>query len=82
MKCQRLSNASTSEVFKPSSLASHTSSAGRSSQDELLISDTELRRLHTLGKNRSQANLKAQIYKTAKSNNDALCFVQLSLEGY
>lgn len=49
MKCQRLSNTSSAEVFKPSSLASHTSSPGSSGQDELLISDTELQRLHTLG---------------------------------
>ncbi|XP_055020685.1 adhesion G-protein coupled receptor D2 isoform X3 [Boleophthalmus pectinirostris] len=47
MKCQRLSNASKSEVFKPST--SHSFSVSNSDQDKLLISDTELQRLHRQG---------------------------------
>ncbi|XP_056131823.1 adhesion G-protein coupled receptor D2 [Lampris incognitus] len=46
MEWQRLSQASCRHVFKPSTLGTHTAS---SSQDELLITDFELQRLHTLG---------------------------------
>ncbi|XP_029905498.1 adhesion G-protein coupled receptor D2 [Myripristis murdjan] len=46
MEWQRLSEASCNRVFKPSALSSHTSS---SSQDELLIPDSELHRIHKLG---------------------------------
>lgn len=42
LKWQRLSEESCHQVFKPSHAAS-------SSQDELLIPDTELQRIHTLG---------------------------------
>ncbi|KAK5869766.1 hypothetical protein PBY51_024460 [Eleginops maclovinus] len=44
---QKLTEDSLSQVFKPSAVSSHT--AGRSSQDELLIPDTELHRIHALG---------------------------------
>lgn len=47
MKWQKLSEDSGSEVFKPSAISSHVSSS--SGQDELLIPDTELKRIHTLG---------------------------------
>ncbi|KAI3368680.1 hypothetical protein L3Q82_025675 [Scortum barcoo] len=47
MKWQKLSEESFSEVFKPSAVGSQTSSS--SGQDELLIPDTELQRIHTLG---------------------------------
>uniref|UniRef100_UPI0037E7626D adhesion G protein-coupled receptor D2 n=1 Tax=Semicossyphus pulcher TaxID=241346 RepID=UPI0037E7626D len=47
MKWQKLSEESCSQVFRPSAIGSHTSSS--SGQDELLIPDTELQRLHTLG---------------------------------
>ncbi|XP_040896478.1 adhesion G-protein coupled receptor D2 isoform X2 [Toxotes jaculatrix] len=47
MKWQRLSEEHCSQVFKPSVVGSHTTSS--SSQDELIIPDTELQRLHTLG---------------------------------
>ncbi|XP_041648002.1 adhesion G-protein coupled receptor D2 [Cheilinus undulatus] len=46
MKWQKLSEDSQSQVFKPSSISSHSSS---SSQDELVIPDTELQRVHRLG---------------------------------
>ncbi|KAK5907149.1 hypothetical protein CesoFtcFv8_005028 [Champsocephalus esox] len=44
---QKLTEESLSQVFKPSAVSSHT--AGSSSQDELLIPDTELHRIHALG---------------------------------
>lgn len=47
MEWQKLSNMSCSRVFKPSSLGSHTASS--SGQDELLIPDAELQRIHTIG---------------------------------
>lgn len=47
MKWQKLSEDSGSEVFKPSAIGSHVSSS--SGQDELLIPDTELQRIHALG---------------------------------
>nr|XP_020452237.1 adhesion G-protein coupled receptor D2-like isoform X3 [Monopterus albus] len=47
MKWQKLSEESCSQVFKPSVVGSHTASS--SGQDELLIPDTELQRIHTLG---------------------------------
>ncbi|XP_076007349.1 adhesion G protein-coupled receptor D2 [Genypterus blacodes] len=47
MEWQRLSEMSHSRVFKPSAFGSHTASS--SGQDALLISDTELQRIHTLG---------------------------------
>ncbi|KAM9358376.1 adhesion G protein-coupled receptor D2 [Symphorus nematophorus] len=47
MKWQKLSEESCCQVFKPSAVGSHTTSS--SGQDELLIPDTELQRLHTLG---------------------------------
>ncbi|KAK7889810.1 hypothetical protein WMY93_025370 [Mugilogobius chulae] len=47
IKCQKLSNASESEIFKPSS--SPHSTFSRNDQDELLISDKELTRLYTQG---------------------------------
>lgn len=43
LKWQKLSEESCHQVFKPSHAAS-------SSQDELLIPDTELQRIHTLGR--------------------------------
>lgn len=49
MKCQRLSNSSKTQVFKPSSVTPHSDSAGSSDKDELHISDTELQRLHKRG---------------------------------
>ena len=48
MKWQKLSQVSCSQVFKPSAVGSH--SASSSGQDELLIPDTELQRIHTLGR--------------------------------
>ncbi|XP_072294165.1 adhesion G protein-coupled receptor D2-like [Eucyclogobius newberryi] len=48
MKCQSLSNTSKSEVFDPSA-SPHSSSLSSRDQDELLISDTELKRLHRQG---------------------------------
>ncbi|KAM3619759.1 uncharacterized protein V6R79_013108 [Siganus canaliculatus] len=47
MKWQKLSEESCRQVFKPSVVASHATS-GRG-QDELLIPDTELQRIHALG---------------------------------
>ncbi|TDH08674.1 hypothetical protein EPR50_G00100180 [Perca flavescens] len=47
MKWQKLSQVSCSQVFKPSAVSSHSPSS--SGQDELLIPDTELQRIHTLG---------------------------------
>ncbi|XP_034560198.1 adhesion G-protein coupled receptor D2 isoform X2 [Notolabrus celidotus] len=47
MKWKELSEDSSSQVFKPSAIGSHVSSS--SGQDELLIPDTELQRIHTLG---------------------------------
>ncbi|XP_035509235.1 adhesion G-protein coupled receptor D2 [Morone saxatilis] len=47
MKWQKLSEESCRQVFKPSAVSSHTASS--SGQDELLIPDTELQRLHSLG---------------------------------
>ncbi|KAM6938184.1 adhesion G protein-coupled receptor D2 [Lycodopsis pacificus] len=47
MKWQKLTEESCSQVFKPSAVGSHTASS--SGQDELLIPDTELQRIHTLG---------------------------------
>ncbi|XP_034386291.1 adhesion G-protein coupled receptor D2 [Cyclopterus lumpus] len=47
MKWQKLTEESYSHVFKPSAVGSHTASS--SGQDELLIPDTELQRIHTLG---------------------------------
>ncbi|XP_071342049.1 adhesion G protein-coupled receptor D2 isoform X4 [Trachinotus anak] len=47
MKWQRLSDDHCSQVFKPSVVGSHTTSS--SGQDELIIPDTELQRIHTLG---------------------------------
>ncbi|XP_070817602.1 adhesion G protein-coupled receptor D2 [Chaetodon trifascialis] len=47
MKWQKLSDESCRHVFKPSALGSHIASS--SGQDELLIPDTELHRMHTLG---------------------------------
>ncbi|KAF3835227.1 hypothetical protein F7725_027785 [Dissostichus mawsoni] len=44
---QKLTEESLSQVFKPSAVSSHT--AGSSSQDEMLIPDTELHRIHALG---------------------------------
>ncbi|KAF7658814.1 hypothetical protein LDENG_00007710 [Lucifuga dentata] len=47
MEWQKLSNRSSSRVFKPSALGSHAASS--SGQDELLIPDTELQRIHASG---------------------------------
>ncbi|XP_078114896.1 adhesion G protein-coupled receptor D2 [Sander vitreus] len=47
MKWQKLSQVSCSQVFKPAAVGSHSTSS--SVQDELLIPDTELQRIHTLG---------------------------------
>ncbi|KAL6108095.1 uncharacterized protein ACO6RY_18710 [Pungitius sinensis] len=47
MKWQKLTEGTCSQVFKPSAVGSH--SAGSSAQDELLIPDTALQRIHTLG---------------------------------
>ncbi|XP_068564102.1 adhesion G-protein coupled receptor D2 [Cebidichthys violaceus] len=47
MKWQKLTEESCSQVFKPSAVSSHTASS--SGQDELVIPDTELQRIHTLG---------------------------------
>ncbi|XP_042371703.1 adhesion G-protein coupled receptor D2 isoform X2 [Plectropomus leopardus] len=47
MKWQKLSEESCSQVFKPSVVGSRTASSR--GQDELLIPDTELQRIHTLG---------------------------------
>ncbi|XP_074490677.1 adhesion G protein-coupled receptor D2 isoform X1 [Sebastes fasciatus] len=47
MTWQKLTEDSCSQVFKPSAVGSHTASS--SGQDELLIPDTELQRIHTLG---------------------------------
>ncbi|XP_029989070.1 adhesion G-protein coupled receptor D2 isoform X1 [Sphaeramia orbicularis] len=47
MKWQRLSEASSTQVFKPSALSSST--AGNSGQDDLLISVSELQRIHAIG---------------------------------
>ncbi|KAK2835394.1 hypothetical protein Q5P01_015878 [Channa striata] len=47
IKWQKLSEKSCSQVFKPSLFGSHTSSS--SDQDKLLIPDTELQRIHTMG---------------------------------
>ncbi|XP_070688316.1 adhesion G protein-coupled receptor D2 [Pempheris klunzingeri] len=47
MKWQKLSEQSCSQVFKPPAVGSHT--AGSSGQNELLIPDTELQRIYTLG---------------------------------
>ncbi|XP_054459470.1 adhesion G-protein coupled receptor D2 [Anoplopoma fimbria] len=47
MKWQKLTEERCSQVFKPSAVSSHA--AGSSGQDELLIPDTELQRIHTLG---------------------------------
>ncbi|XP_039985674.1 adhesion G-protein coupled receptor D2 isoform X2 [Xiphias gladius] len=47
MKWQRLSEEHCSQVFKPSVVGSHTTSS--SGQDELIIPDTELQRIHAMG---------------------------------
>ncbi|KAA8589481.1 hypothetical protein FQN60_012846, partial [Etheostoma spectabile] len=47
MKWQKLSQVSCSQVFMPAEVSSH--SASSSGQNELLIPDTELQRIHTLG---------------------------------
>ncbi|XP_045906602.1 adhesion G-protein coupled receptor D2 isoform X1 [Micropterus dolomieu] len=47
MKWQKLSEENCSQVFKPSAVSSHTASS--SGQNELLIPDIELQRIHTLG---------------------------------
>ncbi|XP_024909715.1 adhesion G-protein coupled receptor D2 [Cynoglossus semilaevis] len=47
MKWQKLSEENGSQVFNPSVLSSHAT--GSSVQDELVITDTELHRIHTLG---------------------------------
>ncbi|XP_026179294.1 adhesion G-protein coupled receptor D2 isoform X2 [Mastacembelus armatus] len=47
MKWQKLSEESCSQVFKPSVAGSRPASSNN--QDELLIPDTELQRIHTLG---------------------------------
>uniref|UniRef100_UPI003AAB2E64 adhesion G protein-coupled receptor D2 n=1 Tax=Centroberyx gerrardi TaxID=166262 RepID=UPI003AAB2E64 len=47
MEWQQLSERSGGRVFKPSALGSHAASS--SSQEELLIPDTEIRRIHKLG---------------------------------
>ncbi|XP_031162895.1 adhesion G-protein coupled receptor D2 isoform X2 [Sander lucioperca] len=47
MKWQKLSQVNCSQVFKPAAVGSH--SASSRVQDELLIPDTELQRIHTLG---------------------------------
>lgn len=48
MKWQKLSQVNCSQVFKPAAVGSH--SASSRVQDELLIPDTELQRIHTLGR--------------------------------
>ncbi|XP_005920976.1 adhesion G-protein coupled receptor D2 isoform X1 [Haplochromis burtoni] len=47
MKWQKLSQESCNQVYKPSAFGSHKPSS--SSHDELLIPETELQRIHTLG---------------------------------
>ncbi|XP_042272092.1 adhesion G-protein coupled receptor D2 isoform X1 [Thunnus maccoyii] len=47
MKWQKLSEESCTQSFKPSAVSSHTTSRG--GQDELLIPDAELQRIHSLG---------------------------------
>ncbi|XP_077964410.1 adhesion G protein-coupled receptor D2 isoform X4 [Gasterosteus aculeatus] len=47
MKWQKLTEGTCSQVFKPSAVGSH--SAGSTGQDELLIPDTALQRIRTLG---------------------------------
>ncbi|KAM9848884.1 adhesion G protein-coupled receptor D2 [Aulostomus maculatus] len=47
MKWQKLSEESCCQLFKPSVLSSHTEN--RNGQDELLIPDAELQRIHSLG---------------------------------
>ncbi|XP_054871865.1 adhesion G-protein coupled receptor D2 isoform X2 [Amphiprion ocellaris] len=47
MKWQKLSQESCNQVFKPSAVGSHKPSS--TSLDELLIPETELQRIHTLG---------------------------------
>lgn len=46
MQWQQLSEESCSQVFKPSVVGPHITSG----QDELLIHDTELQRIHAMGK--------------------------------
>lgn len=48
MMRQKLSEESCSQLFKPSTVTSHINSRG--GQDELLIPDTELQRIHSLGR--------------------------------
>lgn len=47
IKWQKLSQMSSDQVFKPSSVGSHHPKSGR--RDELLIPDSELKRIHSLG---------------------------------
>ena len=53
MKWQKLSEEHNSQVFKPSTVGSPTTSS--SGQDELIIPDTELQRIHTIGRKHLRA---------------------------
>lgn len=56
MKWQKLSEGSCSQVFKPPAVGSHIGSS--SAQDELLIPDTELQRIHSLGRKHTQTKMR------------------------
>lgn len=59
MKWQKLSEENGSQVFNPSVLSSHAT--GSSVQDELVITDTELHRIHTLGRKLIHTNEPCQV---------------------
>lgn len=54
MKWQKLSQESCNQVYKPSAVGSQKPSS--SSHDELLIPETELQRIHTLGSKHTHGN--------------------------
>lgn len=59
LKWQKLSEESCRHTFKPSAVGSHTTSSN--GQDELLIPDTELQRIHALGEKHAHTHINALV---------------------